>query len=510
MRLVPLLFLVVIHTLAATPNFVVIFTDDLGYGDLQCYNSESKIPTPHLNRLAQQGIRFTDAHSPSTVCTPSRYSLLTGQLAFRGKASTVFAGVGGRNLIKADQLTLPGMLQQKGYYTGIFGKWHVGMTFYDKETGKPVRPGGIEAVRRVDFSRPIPDSPIHRGFNEFFGTLCCPTTDFLYTYIDGDRVTEVPDIVLDKAEKARRQLPDNKYTQDFRVGLATKAFEPENVDLVFLEKSQDFLRRHHANRSGKPFYLQLCTQGVHLPSIPAPKYRGKTAFGPHGDFIFMLDDVVGQLMQTLDELGYADNTMVLFSSDNGPEVPTVTHMRTDHKHDGARPWRGMKRDMWEGGHRVPLIVRWPARVKSNTSSDQLINLTDVMATVAGIVDCDLPADAAQDSFNMLPALLGATTPIREFALQESWYGFKSIRKGHWKYLDHQGSGGNNYKRQGPWGPSEYALPDTAPDAPGQLYNLAEDPGETTNLYHEHPEIVKALKAKLDALVAAGRSAPLRR
>jgi arylsulfatase A-like enzyme len=496
-------------TFAAPPNIMVIFTDDLCYGDVACYNAESKVATPNLDRLAAQGMRFTDAHSPSTVCTPSRYSLLTGQCAFRGNASGVFTGVGGPCLIKDKQLTLPGMLQQKGYRTGLFGKWHVGMTFFDKETGEPISRGGLDAVRRADFSKPIPDGPVNRGFDEFFGTVCCPTTDWLYTYIDGDRVTEVPTVLMNKEEKARRKMPVNPYTRDFRPGLTTAAFEPENVDLVFLEKSQAFLKQHKAAHGDKPFFLLHCTQGVHLPSIPAEKYRGKSGAGPHGDFIFELDDIVGQLMKTLDELGYTDNTLVLFSSDNGPELPTVKYMRKDHKHDGARPWRGVKRDSWEGGHRVPLIARWPGQIKSGSVSDQLTNLTDVMATCAAIVDYKLPNDAAEDSYNMLPALRGETKPIRQFALQQAFRGDLSIRNGKWKYLDHKGSGGNRYNRTGDWGAIEFSLEEKARDAPGQLYNLETDPGERDNLYHKRPEIVKELKAKLDALVAAGRSAPVR-
>jgi arylsulfatase A-like enzyme len=495
---------------APHPNILIIFTDDLGYGDVGCYNTESKVPTPNLDKLAREGMLFTDAHSPATVCTPSRYSLLTGQCAFRAHPGGVFTGVGGPCIIKEDRLTLPGMLRKKGYRTALFGKWHIGMTFFDKETGKRIQGGGVDAVRRTDFSRPIPDSPVHRGFDEFFGTVCCPTTDWLYTYIEGDKVTEVPTIHMNNDEKKRRNLPFNPYTRDFRSGLATKAFEPENVDLVFLEKSRDFLKRHKAKSPDKPFFLVHCTQGVHLPSIPAKKYRGKTEAGPHGDFIFELDDVVGQLMQTLAELGYAENTLVLFSSDNGPELPTVKNMRKDHQHDGARPWRGLKRDDWEGGHRVPLIVRWPGTVKPGAVSDQLVNLTDVMATCAAIVDYDLPNDAAEDSYNMLPALAGEKKPVREFSLQQAYRGkSKSIRKGKWKYLDHKGSGGNNYGKGGSWGAKEFSIKEKAPDAPGQLYNIEKDPGETNNLYLEHPEIVKELSEKLQELVASGRSAPER-
>jgi arylsulfatase A-like enzyme len=490
------------------PNIVMIFADDLGYGDLQCYNPKSKIPTPHLNKLASEGMRFTDAHSPSTVCTPSRYSLLTGQMAFRAKHRDgqliVFTGVGGPCLIEKGQLTLPSMLKQKGYSTALFGKWHIGMTFYNKNTGDVMT--SSKRVLEVDYTRPIPDGPVSHGFDTFFGTACCPTTDWLYSYINNDTVTMPPKTPLTRTEKDRRGLTLNPWTHDFRPGWASDDFEPQNVDVVFLEKSIDFLKTHHAEKKEKPFYLQLCTQGVHLPSIPADAYKGSTEFGPHGDFIHQLDATVGKLMATLDELGYADNTLVLFSSDNGPEVPTVIHMVKEYNHQGASPWRGVKRDGWEGGHRVPFLARWPGTITPGSVSDQLTSLTDVMATCAAIVDVDLPNDSAVDSFNMLPALKGETKPIRSWQLQQSTRG-KSIRKGKWKYMDHQGSGGNDYSREGDWGPRTIALDAKEVDAPAQLYNLEEDPQELNNLFHEHPELVQEMKAKLEELVDSGRSAP---
>ncbi|NBV79923.1 MAG: arylsulfatase, partial [Verrucomicrobia bacterium] len=224
------------------PNIVVILADDLGYGDVGCYNPESKIPTPNLDRLAKTGVRFTDAHAPSTVCTPSRYSLLTGRMAFRtGYRGGVFTGVGGPSLIEADRLTLPGLLRQQGYATAAVGKWHVGLTFQTKE-GTPVYqvplPGErlgaaneLARIRLTDFSRPITDGPVHRGFDYFFGTACCPTTDWLYAYIENDRVPVPPTTLLDASK-----LPKHPYANDCRRGLVAPGFEHDQVDLVFLEK----------------------------------------------------------------------------------------------------------------------------------------------------------------------------------------------------------------------------------------------------------------------------------
>ena len=480
------------------PNILFILADDLGYGDLQCYNPDSKIPTPNLNKLAAQGMRFTDAHSPSTVCTPTRYSILTGRMQFRTGMKGVFTGAGGPCLIEKERLTLPQMLRGKGYTTACIGKWHIGMTFFD-EAGVRITDQGINGVQQIDYSRPIPDGPIHRGFDKFYGTVSCPTTDWLYAYIDGDRIPVPPTKVID-----RSQLPKHAYSRDCRPGMVANNFEHEEVDLVFLKKSQKFLEKHVKTQPDKPFFLYHSMQAVHLPSFPAEQFKGKTTAGPHGDFIFEMDYIVGELLKTLESLGVADNTLVIFASDNGPEVQSVISMRKDHKHDGARPWRGFKRDQWEGGHRTPFIVNWSGKVKPGSTSDQLLSLTDVMLTCAEVVGAQLPADAAEDSYNMLPVFLGkqGDVPVRKYMLQQTHSLALSIRDGQWKYLAHKDSGGNNYK-----GPrlKMYALQETDPQAPGQLYNLETDPGETTNLYSKHPEIAERMKTQLEEFRTSGHS-----
>ena len=487
----------------AKPNIVFILADDLGYGDVGCYNPEAKAPTPNIDRLAREGMRFTDAHSPSTVCTPTRYSLLTGRMAFRNGMKGVFTGAGGPCLIKEDRLTIAGMLRDQGYTTAMFGKWHIGLTFYDKD-GKPITKNGLEAVKRIDFSQPITGGPIDRGFDQFFGTACCPTTDWLYAYIDGDKIPMPPTRIVD-----RKPLPKHPYSRDNRPGMIAPGFDLEEVDMVFLQKSLEFLESHKQKSPDKPFFLFHSAQAVHLPSFAGRAFKGKTEAGPHGDFIFELDYVVGRLMSKLDQLGYGENTLMIFSSDNGPEVPTVIDMRKTYKHDGARPWRGIKRDQWEGGHRVPFIARWPKKIKDGSTSAQTICLTDVMATCAALTGATIPPNAAEDSYNILPVLLGQAgdKPVREYTLHQTISLALAIRHGNWKYLDHKGSGGNNYGREGEWGMKQFALPERAPDAPGQLYDLSKDPGETTNLYNEYPEIVKALKGKLEEYKTSGRSAP---
>ena len=486
------------------PNILFILADDLGYGDVGCYNPKSKVPTPHLDQLALDGIRFTDAHSPSTVCTPTRYSVLTGRMAFRTGMSGVFTGAGGPCMIEGGRMTIGGMLQERGYKTALFGKWHVGMTFYDKG-GKPINKNGLEAVKKIDYSRVIPDAPIHRGFDFFYGSVCCPTTDWLYAFIEGDRIPVPPTKIID-----RGPLPKHPYSQDNRPGMIAPGYKMEEIDLQFLDKSLEFLDQHAKAKTKSPFFLFHSTQAVHLPSFPADQFKGRTKAGPHGDFIFELDHIVGELLGALDKHGFADNTVVIFSSDNGPEVPTVLSMRNDHKHDGARPWRGVKRDNWEGGHRVPFIARWPGKIKPGSTSSQTLCLTDLMATCAAITGAKIPEKAGEDSVNMLPALLSEDQgkPIRKYTLHQTISLALAIRRGPWKYLDHKGSGGNNYTRAGRWGMKKYIVPEKAPQAPGQLYNLNSDPGETKNLYYKNPEIVKELKEKLEQFKESGRSAPL--
>ena len=347
--------------------------------------------------------------------------------------------------------------------------------------------------------------PVDRGFDHFFGTASCPTTDWLYAYVDGNRIPVPPTQIVD-----RGPLPKHPYSRDNRPGMIAPDFDLEAVDQVFLKKSLAFLDRHKKEKPDKPFFLFHSMQAVHLPSFPSEKFKGKTDSGPHGDFIHEMDHVVGELTKALEKHGFAEDTLLVFSSDNGPEVPTVINMRKTHKHDGSRPWRGVKRDNWEGGHRVPMLVRWPGKVKAGSVSDQTVCLTDLMATCAKIVGAKLPDDAAEDSFDLLPVFLGqADKPVREFTLHQTISLALAIRHGDWKYLDHKGSGGSNYNRDGEWGLKQYALPEKAPEAPGQLYNLKNDPGETDNLYFKKTGIRKELKAKLEELKKSGRSAPKR-
>ncbi len=491
------------------PNIIIIYADDLGYGDLSCYNPKSAYKTPHLDRLADEGIRFTDAHSPSTICSPSRYGLFSGNQIYRstGRGGGAFEGPGGPSYLKPGTLTLGDMLKKKGYRTGIFGKWHVGLTWFDKN-GKRLG-GGFKNSLLIDYekSTPLIDGPNKRGFDESFVTPNCPTTDPLYIYIENGMV---PIPASQRHKRANLPNPGGKWRWDNDEGWMSPGYEFIKADLLFYEKTKEFITKHRRNSPEKPFFAVFSTQIAHAPVLPAPEFNGATKAGPRGDFVWQLDALVGRVMDLVKKLGIDDNTLILFNADNGAETLHVAWMREDHNHDASGGWRGMKRDAWEGGHRVPFIARWPGRIPKGQVTDQMTNTTDIFATLASIVGYKLDDQDARDSFDMLPVMLGTQDPkksVRPHLLTQSFRGEFQLRRGHWKYLDHLGSGGNRYDRN-PL--KKYSLPEKAPEALGQLYDLNKDPGETTNLYFKEESKRKELKTLLEKLKSSGRSAPLNR
>ena len=494
---------------SALPNIIIIYADDLGFGDLSCYNDQCAYQTPNLDRMAAEGVRFTDAHSPSTICSPSRYGLYSGQQIYRstGRGGGAFEGPGGPSYLKPGTLTLGAMLKSKGYRTGVFGKWHVGLTWFDKE-GKRLG-GGFENSLLIDYekSTPLIDGPNERGFDESFVTPNCPTTDPLYIHIENGMV---PVPACQRHKRDNLPNPGGKWRWDNDEGWMAPGYEFVKADLLFYDKTREFITRHRQNHPEQPFFAVFSTQIAHAPVLPAPEFNGATEAGPRGDFVWELDALVGRVLNLIDDLGMDEETLILFNADNGAETMHVNWMRQDHDHDPSGNWRGMKRDAWEGGHRVPFIARWPGRIPEGQVSDQMTNTTDIFATLASVVGYELPDDAATDSFDMLPAMLGIQDEdesIRPHLLTQSFRGEFQIRKGKWKYLDHRGSGGNRYDRS-PM--DQYALPDTAPDAPGQLYDLEKDPGETTNLYFKEENKREELKILLERLKTSGRSAPRNR
>lgn len=489
------------------PNIVILYADDLGYGDLSSYNPDAAYETPRLDRMAAEGILFTDAHSPSTICSPSRYGLLTGQLVCRtGRRSRAFEGPGGPSYITSDDLTIAEMAREMGYRTGFFGKWHVGLTWYD-EHGEKLG-GGFENSLRIDYARstPLVDGPNAMGFDESFITPNCPTTDPLYIYIENGMVP-----VPASERHERDSLPNHggKWRWDNDEGWMSPDYRFVDADLLFYERAKAFISHHREEQPNKPFFVILSTQIAHAPVLPGPAFLGATQAGARGDFVRQLDTLAGKILDTLAELGIDESTLVLFNSDNGPETLHTVWMREDHGHDAAGGWRGMKRDGWEGGHRVPFIVRWPGRIPPGRVSTQLTNTTDVFATLASIFDYELSEEVAVDSHDMLPVLLGTQdeeTPVRAHMLTQSFRDEFQLRQGTWKYLDHRGSGGNDYARGAI---TPYALPELAPEATGQLYDLANDPGETRNLFFTEPQRREEMQALLHELTTGpgARSAP---
>jgi len=461
------------------PNIVFILADDMGYGDVGCYNGDSRIPTPHMDRLAREGVRFTDAHSPSAVCTPTRYGILTGRYCWRTRLTRGVIGGYTPPLIEPDRLTVASFLKRQGYATACIGKWHLGLGW--------VRQDGDPATgANVDFTKPIHGGPTDVGFDYAYFTAACPTMDGPFCFIENDRTVGIPDkpIFVDKTKPAEYGRP--------RPGLVAPGYVLEDVDPTFTRKAVEFIERSRKENPDRPFFAYVALSAPHTPWLPPAFVQGKSRDGPRGDLVFLFDWCVGQIVETLERLGLADNTLLIVASDNGPHEGTSGHKSAgDH--------RGYKSHTWEGGHRVPFIARWPGRIKPGAVSAEPICLTDLMATCAAILGDRLPADAGPDSYNILPALLGEKLghPIREALVSHSVYGVFAVRRGPWKLiLENQDSGG--------WVAPAGTAP--KPGTPGQLYNLDEDPAEQKNLFDKHPEIVRRLTALLEKYKAEGRSA----
>lgn len=468
------------------PNIVYILADDLGYGDPGCYNPESKIPTPNMDRLAREGVRFTDAHAPSAVCTPSRYALLTGRYAWRTRLQKNVLGPFSQPLITEKLLTVPSMLREQGYATACIGKWHLGW-------GWP-KPG---AGGKRDFSKPIPDGPAARGFDLYFGTDVPNYPP--YCFIENDRTVGIPSVDApvgrDSFNIAGPMLPDWKLVEV----------------LPGLEKrSVEYIAR--AAKGDKPFFLYLPLTSPHYPVVPAPAFKGKSKAGDYGDFVVQTDHVVGEVLDALKKNGIADNTLVIFTSDNGPEItgevnPGAYDRLKEFGHASMGTLRGTKRDAWEGGHRVPFIARWPRRISAGTTCDETVCHVDLMATLAALLNVKLPADAGVDSVSILPALLGEkrTAPLRQATVHHSAQGKFAIRRGDWVLIFAPTGDDNARKGEPDWFRTARGYkPHT--DA-GELFNLAKDPAQKDNRYAAESDKVKELAALVERYVTDGRSTP---
>ncbi|MBX2870621.1 MAG: arylsulfatase [Saprospiraceae bacterium] len=487
---------------APTPNIIIIYTDDQGYGDVSALNPDAKFQTPNIDRIAREGMIFTDGHSSDGVCTPSRYSLVTGRYSWRTSLKKGVLRADGPCLIEPGRMTIASLLREQGYQTAMIGKWHLQMDFVGKKG------------QGRDWSAPFQEGPIEHGFDYFFGIPASMNYGIL-TYLENDKVLDPP-ILWTKKKKVTdpRSYRDAVNPNDYRM---TPPFEKEpgkgggwieaapsfNDELVletFAAKAEAYIKEAASEaKEGKPFFLYLPLTSPHLPHCTHPDFRGRTDCGNYGDFMEETDHRVGQILDALDAHGIAENTLVIFSSDNGAET-NYEYQRDTFGHFSSLHFKGGKRDIYEGGHRVPYLMRWPAVIKAGSRADIPVCQTDYLATIAAILGVALPDDAAEDSYNLLPLLTGEQNDgsMRGPVIHHSASGHFAIRAGKWKLNMFRGSGGS----------LKPSFVEPKPDEPlYELYDLEVDPSETNNLVLEHPEIVEQLKEQITAIVANGRSTP---
>lgn len=481
------------------PNIIIIYTDDQGYGDVGALNPNAKFRTPNMDRIAIEGVIFSDGHSSDGVCTPSRYSLLTGRYSWRTSLKKDVLRADGPCLIEKGRMTIASLLKKNGYNTAMVGKWHLQMEFVGK-LGK-----------ERDWSAPFVDGPIDHGFDYFFGIPASMNYGIL-TYLENNKVLDPPLLwTKKKAVSDPRSFRDNARPNDYRM---TPPFETErgagggwvevapsfNDELVletFAAKAVDYINK--TSKEDKPFFLYLPLTSPHLPHCTHPDFKGRSNCGNYGDFMEETDYRIGQVLDALDANGIADNTLVIFSSDNGAETNYEYHKET-YQHHSSLHFKGGKRDIYEGGHRVPFLMRWPAVIKAGSKVDIPVCQTDYLATIADIVDQNLSENAGEDSYSLLPAMKGEKYDYtsRGPVIHHSATGHFAIRDGKWKLNMFRGSGGSLE-------PS--FIDPQAGDSPYELYDLEADPGETNNLYFKHPEIVDRLQEKITAIVNNGRTTP---
>lgn len=481
------------------PNIVYILADDMGYGDLGCYNPDSKIKTPNIDAIAAAGMRFTDAHSPSSVCTPTRYGILTGRYCWRSRLPQGVLRGYGRSLIEEDRTTVGSFLQEQGYTTGVVGKWHLGLDWVIKaghEDALESKETSMNEVGMVtemnpehlDFTKKPTDGPLNHGFNYSFILPASLDMD-PYCYLENDQLTEIP------SDHTPGNDLNTGYTGAFwRAGLISPGFDIGGVLPTFTDKAIGFIEEQA--QSEDPFFLYMPLAAPHTPWMPSQNFEGKSEAGQYGDFVSMVDAMVGRVLNTLEAKGLSDNTLVIFTSDNGPFwTPALIEEFT---HRSAGPLRGMKADAFEGGHRIPFIAKWPGHIPANSTSGATTTLTNLLATVADLHQQSLDEQTGEDSHSILPILTGKAEKIegQEAVIHHSSRGFFVVRKGDWKLILGRGSGGFS---------APQVIEIEAGEVQGQLYNLKEDLAETNDLYSERPEIVTELKGILERYQQDDRS-----
>ncbi|MEM9718991.1 MAG: arylsulfatase [Bacteroidota bacterium] len=474
------------------PNIVLILADDMGYGDIKAYNLNSALATPNLDELAAQGMRFTDAHSGSSVCTPTRYGLMTGSYAWRTRLKKGVLSGYSQHLIEPSQLTLASLLKEKNYHTGVVGKWHLGVDFPWTTDTLPKQIDNLNYYLKdlslIDYSEPIQNGPNTLGFDYSF--LVPGSLDMSpYVYLENGKATTIPDSIS----------PLRRFPDFVRQGEIAPDFTHEGCLDRLTEKATNFIAEQA--QSQNPFFLYFPLTGPHKPALAATRFKGKSGIGPYGDLVLQVDWTVGEVLNTLRENGVEENTLVIYTSDNGSYMYRLPTEGPDHVEDSTLQgfhvqthqsndrWRGTKADIWEAGHRVPFLVRWPDKVRPGSTQDTTVCLTDVMATIAEILAIDLPQDEALDSHSFLPLLTGMEGFERPPVVHHSVAGMFSIRHNNWKLVLGNGSGGRQQPRGKPF------------EKPYQLYDLAKDPEEKRDLSGEELEVMEALEKKLEEIRA---------
>ncbi|WP_167609230.1 sulfatase family protein [Maribellus sediminis] len=466
------------------PNIVVILADDMGCGDVSGFNENSKINTPNIDQLVNAGVSFTDAHTSSAVCTPTRYSILTGRYNWRSTLKNGVLSGFSKALIEPDRLTLPGFLQEQGYSTAFIGKWHLGWDWAVAEEDSLDR-GSLEARPKVDFSKPIQNGPNTRGFNYTFGFS--GSLDMApYVWVENDTPTMVP----------TKYTVNTKKQAWWRRGLTSDDFVHERVLPDVTDKTIAFIDR--SAKDNQPFFIYMALPAPHTPILPSPEFQGKSGLdNPYGDFVMMVDDVVGKVKKALEENGVAENTIIIFTSDNGCSPQADFEQLATKGHDPSYVFRGHKADIFEGGHRVPFVVSWPDKIKQG-KSDQLVCTTDIYATVADILKTQFPDEAAEDSYSFMSELgLDSDLEPRPGIVHHSINGSFAYREGNYKAIFCPGSGG--------WSAPKPNSEEVKNLPPVQLYDLSTDIAEENNIQQDHPEIIEQYRNKLSEIVRNGRS-----
>ena len=473
------------------PNIVLILADDMGPGEPSF--AGGLVPTPALDRMVREGMRFTDAHTSSSVCTPTRYGILTGRYNWRSRLkSSVLFNPTDKALMDPDRLNLPTFLQKAGYHTACIGKWHLGADWAKLPRDAKRDKNRRSASWRIDYSKPFKNGPVDVGFNEAFFILS--SLDMApYVYLRNNRAVAIPTV--------NKGFPHNEYNKFQRVGAADEDFEASKCLGDWARESRSYIKRRAKDESKKPFFLYLPLTSPHTPIAPSEAFKGKyKQYSWYADFLAETDWVVAQVLEQLKESGVEDNTLVIFTSDNGfaPYVKIPKMFAAGYKPSGH--WRGAKATIYEGGHRMPFIVRWPGKVAPGSTSDATVCTTDFFATFAELLGGkdEIPDNAAEDSFSFYPCLKGKKVQTRPFTIHHSISGKFAIRKGDWKLIMTRGAGGG-------WGLPGNNIKTTAKLV--QLYNLKDDPGETKNLEDEHPKIVDELVNDLAGALHNGRTTP---